>query len=1446
MYPNLSKSIRTGRPFWFPAALALVALGLNQAALADTDNTGTGGTISYTDSSGLNPRSSPPYALGYVVHAYTAIGADTLNVPVAVTADVLAVGGGGGGGGTIAGGGGAGGLIYTNLAVSAGLTSVVVGAGGAGNPANGWKQGSNGANSSFGASVIANGGGGGGGWNATAALAGGSGGGGVNGAAGGSFTSGQGHAGGGSGGNSAGGGGGAGAVGTNGVAGTQSGNGGAGLANAISGLSTWYAGGGGGGGGNGSAAGAGGTGGGGAGSPPNSNITAASGVANTGGGGGGGSYNPTPAGGNGGSGVVIVRYPYASLSLSVMVASPTANQVFPNGSPISATAAVLSGTPPYQVKFFTDTAGSGFVQIGSTLSGSGPTFDQAIGSPSNGTYHIYATVTDSVAATASSVGNPTSFTVTTPVATTTTLNSSANPSTYPQAVMYTATVLDAHSTPPSGGTVQFYAGGNPLGSPVAVNASTGIAKYSPGLLPATTYSVMAHFSGSSQYLASDSPTLSQYVNQALLTVTPDNKVRAPGNANPLFTYKITGYQNGENATSAGITGVPDLSCPLAPDGTTSEGSFPITGTPGSLSAANYSFTTVNGTLTVMAGAPPVPSGMTCWYDAANGVAPGGNGVVVTTWNDLSGNAHHARKASGSPTLVTNQVNGRPAIQLRSSHFNCDGALFTAQQYLVMISPTSTWSGGGCFMGPAGDGTYRIYDMFSGTWAGAPGCYAGFWRDPDPLGVSRDGNVVTPQTGNNFIYPLHPPEINAQYFILKINVNTTAKTNAGKAGTYQIGKGADVGYINFDVAEIIGYDSILSSDDEKKVGRYLADKYAITAANYPLINPPSAPTLAATSLPHSIKLDWTPTYSATSYNVYRGRSSGVYDPTPITSLAAGTVTYTDLTATAAAPPYFYAVKSVNSIGEGAASNEVSGAATSGLASQSIAFGSLPSKTYGDAPFQISATASPSSLPVSFTSSDESVGSVSGTTVTILKAGTVTITATQPGDGNFYPATPVDQPLTISTANQTLTLTLGSRLVRGSDSSPFADPATTTKPSGNPVTYSSSNENVATVDASGTVTIVAVGTTQILANQAELPEYYNAAPQVSQSIIVIAPVLPVNNGLACWYDAGQGVTESGGVVQSWADQSGLGHYATRGGGTPTLALNQINGRPAIQFRTSWFNVPGALFTAEQYLVLKAPGTTWSNSGCFMGPTDPTFTGAGDFRYWRIYDMAGNNDCFWGDPPPIAVSKNGAPISPQFGANVGYHIPPINQYMILKIDVNTTTYGGARSPANYQIGKAADVGTVDFDVAEIICYDHVLSSNEASTMTAYLTNKYIASVLTYSDWATTKYNGYDLSDPTADLDGDGMSNFAEYAFGLNPISGASVNPLSPLLGKTFNYSRTSNTGLTYTVWHSTNLQNWFSDHTTQGNATSIGDGVESVPVTLDDILLTNPTLYLRVTAQ
>jgi hypothetical protein len=120
-------------------------------------NTGYGGVITYTDSSGLNPVASPPYIGGYVVHKYTNSG--TLNMPIPASAEVLVVGGGGGGGGTSFGaGGGAGGLVYRdNFAVTSSATyTVTVGGGGAG----GASPGASGSNSVFGTLTALGGGGG--------------------------------------------------------------------------------------------------------------------------------------------------------------------------------------------------------------------------------------------------------------------------------------------------------------------------------------------------------------------------------------------------------------------------------------------------------------------------------------------------------------------------------------------------------------------------------------------------------------------------------------------------------------------------------------------------------------------------------------------------------------------------------------------------------------------------------------------------------------------------------------------------------------------------------------------------------------------------------------------------------------------------------------------------------------------------------------------------------------------------------------------------------------------------------------------------------------------------------------------------------------------------------------------------------------------------------------
>jgi FtsP/CotA-like multicopper oxidase with cupredoxin domain len=93
------------------------------------------------------------------------------------------------------------------------------------------------------------------------------------------------------------------------------------------------------------------------------------------------------------------------------------------------------------------------------------------------------------------------------------------------------------------------------------------------------------------------------INKAALVVTANNLVKSAGQANPTLTYSVTGFVNGE--TQAVLSGAPSLSTTA----TTSSvpGTYPITITAGTLAAANYSFTFVNGTLTVTAGSGPVLS-----------------------------------------------------------------------------------------------------------------------------------------------------------------------------------------------------------------------------------------------------------------------------------------------------------------------------------------------------------------------------------------------------------------------------------------------------------------------------------------------------------------------------------------------------------------------------------------------------------------------------------------------------------------------------------------------------------------------------------------------------------------------------------------------------------------------------------------------------------------------
>jgi subtilisin-like proprotein convertase family protein len=83
-----------------------------------------------------------------------------------------------------------------------------------------------------------------------------------------------------------------------------------------------------------------------------------------------------------------------------------------------------------------------------------------------------------------------------------------------------------------------------------------------------------------------------------------------------------------------------------------------------------------------------------------------------------------------------------------------------------------------------------------------------------------------------------------------------------------------------------------------------------------------------------------------------------------------------------------------------------------ADQSISFGPLADKVYGDPPFGIAAATS-SGLAAEF-SVVSGPASVSGSVVTLTGAGVVTLRASQPGDGNYNPAEPIDQTFTVTRA------------------------------------------------------------------------------------------------------------------------------------------------------------------------------------------------------------------------------------------------------------------------------------------------------------------------------------------------------------------------------------------------------------------------------------------------
>jgi hypothetical protein len=167
-------------------------------------------------------------------------------------------------------------------------------------------------------------------------------------------------------------------------------------------------------------------------------------------------------------------------------------------------------------------------------------------------------------------------------------------------------------------------------------------------------------------------------------------------------------------------------------------------------------------------------------------------------------------------------------------------------------------------------------------------------------------------------------------------------------------------------------------------------------------------------------------------------------------------------------------------------------------QTITFGTAPTITLGGTA-TVLATAS-SGLAVTFSSQITSICTVDGASglVTDLTAGTCTIAANQAGNSEYAPAAQVTQSIVVtdkSLESQTIAFGTAPTLILGGTGTVSA-----TASSGLDVTYSSKTSSICIVDSeSGRVTDLAAGTCIIAADQAGNGSY-NAAYEVTQSIVV----------------------------------------------------------------------------------------------------------------------------------------------------------------------------------------------------------------------------------------------------------------------------------------------------------------------------------------------------------
>ena len=547
-------------------------------------------------------------------------------------------------------------------------------------------------------------------------------------------------------------------------------------------------------------------------------------------------------------------------------------------------------------------------------------------------------------------------------------------------------------------------------------ADPGIAKIENGkIVPLKAGSTTLTLSqkASKNYTAA-SKTIKITVNKAQLTVTADNATRPYGSANPTFTLSYTGFVNGE--TEAALAVKPTATCNAT--STSPAGTYDITAAGGK--SDNYSFSYKKGTLTITSSSVQIsisPIGEKKYGDAAfdlQATSPNQETPITYTVADPT----VARIDNGRVTILkagSTTITARQAASANYGEASASIPLVIKKASLTASVNNATRRYGE--ENPAFSFSYKGF--VNGETEAVLAVKPSASCNATAKSIVGTYDIVTTGNGSDENYDISCTSgtLTIEKALLTATVEQTTRRYGEENPTFAL---IYKGFANNETESVLTSlpSATCNASPVSPAGKYDItvnggndENYEIECINSSLVIEKAVLTVTADNATRRYG-EGNPVFSFSYKGFVNGETEAVLAVKP--------------TATCEATPVSQAGKYDISISGGNDENYdfiyIKGILTVEVSSVELTFSDFGEKSYGDAPFTLQVSSPNTETPIVFSIEDGSIARIDNGVVTLLKAGSTTITARQEASVNYGEASATIRlivkkaPLTIRAENK----------------------------------------------------------------------------------------------------------------------------------------------------------------------------------------------------------------------------------------------------------------------------------------------------------------------------------------------------------------------------------------------------------------------------------------------